>query len=131
MQAACLEEKIIHVLYLKVGQSMANLIQRDWLKGNRLQIFSLKLDMCDDAFPEDGFIKLNIDRRHVENEVAQIVKDRPLVIDLHTVHERRAMHHDDIGSGIDFFVRPFLEPIRRSQALRQLFVEYRLEWPVV
>ncbi len=79
-----------------------------------MQTFPLEPDVRDHAFPDDGFLKPYIYRWQIKNEVAQIVKDRPVMIDLHTVHQRRAMQHDDIRAGIDFFVRPFLEPIRWS-----------------
>ena len=70
--------------------------------------------MGDHTFPEDRFIELNIDWRYIEDEIAEVVKDWALVINLHAVHKRHAMHDDDVRPGIDLFMCPLLEPVRRS-----------------
>ena len=85
-----------------------------------------KIDVRDHALPVNGFIELNIHRRHVINKVAQIVKDRPAFIDLNAVHDRDTMHHNDVRARVDFFMRPFLQPVCGNQTLRQFFVEDRM-----
>jgi len=113
-QAASLKEQIVRVFVLKVGLPLANLVQRDRLERNRLEIFPLKFDMGDNTFPKDRLIELNIHRRYIKDEVAEVVKDWPLVINLHAVYQGHTMHHDNVGAGVDLFMSPFLEPIRRS-----------------
>src|SRR5437870_10599178 len=66
------------------------------MERNRLEIFPLEFDMGDHTFPEDRLIELNIDWRYIEDEIAEVVKDWALVINLHAVHKRHAMHDDDV-----------------------------------
>src|SRR5262249_34268425 len=109
-----LEKKIVRVLVVQIGFSLSDFIHGDWLERDRLQIFPAEVDVRDDALPEDRFIELNIEWWQVENEVAEIEKDRTVTIDFDAVKQRHAMHDNDIGARIDFFVRPFLEPVRRN-----------------
>src|SRR5579872_4418653 len=68
-QTTRLEKEIVGELVLRVRLSSANLIHHDRLKRNGSQIFSLELDVCDDAFPDDGLVKKYGDRRQVKNKV--------------------------------------------------------------
>ena len=95
-QAACLEEEIIRVLVLSIGLPLANLILRDRLELDGSQILPLEVDISDYAFPVDRLVELYLCRRRLKNEIAQIEKNWPATINLDTVQERSAVHHDDI-----------------------------------
>src|SRR5258708_760436 len=119
-QAACSDEgtwklwKTIRVIVLCIDLTLAHLIQRDRPELNRLQFLSLELNRRDDAFPYDRFQELcRFCQWQIKYEITQIVEDRPVVINFHTLHDRRAMHHYDVRACIYFCVRPFLDPIRR------------------
>src|SRR5260370_35822346 len=97
------------MLVPNVGLSLTNLIHRNRLEGNRLQIFPLELNVGDHAFPDYGLVALYIRRRHIKDEIAEIVKDGPIVKYLHSVYQWRAMHHADIRARLDFLVPPLVE----------------------
>ena len=75
----------------------------------------------------DRFVQHNFCGRRLKDEVAQIVENRPVAINFHAVQQGRSMHHDDVRAGIHLVMRPFLQPVGRGEALRQLLLKQRDE----
>jgi len=95
------------VLVMRVGLTLANLIHRDRPELNGLQIPSLEVDIGDRALPDNRFVEQYIRRGRLKNEITQVVKDRPVAINLDSMQERRPMHHDDVRACIYFRMGPF------------------------
>ena len=79
-----------------------------------LRALTLKFDVGDRALPIHRFVDIRQRRRQIVNEVTQIVEDGPAAINLHTVQQRRAVHHYDVRTRVDLRVSPFLEPVVRA-----------------
>ena len=73
-QSTRLQEKIVGVLIVHIRLALTDFVQRDGPERHRLQSSALKLHMGDHAFPIDWFVKINVGRRRLEDEIAEIEK---------------------------------------------------------
>src|SRR5665213_2551849 len=112
---------------MHVGLTLADLVLRDRAELDRLQIPALELDVGDNALPQDRLVEQRIGRRYLKNKIAELEEDRLPVVNLLAVQQGSPVHYDDIRARVDLRVRPFLQPFRRSEPLRQLFQHDGLE----
>src|ERR1700681_928423 len=88
-QSTGLEKKIVGMFLMHVGLTLADLVLRDRAELDRLQVPALKLDVGDDALPQDRLVQQRIRRRDLENKISEIEEDRMPVVNLNAVQQRR------------------------------------------
>src|ERR1700733_6279600 len=88
-QSTCLEKKIVGMFLMHVGLTLPDLVLGDRAELDRLQVPALKLDVGDNALPQDRLVEQRIRRRDLENKIAEIEEDRMPVGKLKPVHQRR------------------------------------------
>src|SRR6516162_10726750 len=75
-QTPRIQKTIVRVLAVRVGLAFAEIIQDDRSEGNRLEFPTVKLDVCDYALPAHRLVDVCECRRHVVNEIAQVIENR-------------------------------------------------------